>query len=134
MSLEDSKGSTSSINYLPPDNPNEGLGFRHTLDVNQIHELNNRVRKVESMCKAAFSIHLSQKEAATMLNSCISPQTTYVMCLSRFTEKQCHWLDILILHTFLPLLIINQSTPRVLVHAPLQFGGMKVVKQSALPD
>ena len=67
-----------------------------------------------------------------MLNSHLSPQTTYVMHLSQFTEKQCHRLDILILDTFLPLLLIDRSIPQTLVHGPLQFGGVKVVKQFSL--
>ena len=74
------------------------------------------------MFKAAVSINLSQKEAASMLNSRLSPQTTYIMHLSQFKEKKCHRLNILILCTFLPLLVINQSTPGALVHGPLQYG------------
>ena len=87
MRLKDSKWATSSIKYFPPDKSNEGLGFRHAPDGKQIHKLDNRVMKVKSMCKVAVSIYPSQKEAATMLNSCLSPQTTYVMRLSQFTEK-----------------------------------------------
>ena len=38
------------------------------------------------------------------------------------------------LSIFLPLLKVNQSTPRALVHRPLQYGGMGVLKHSALRD
>ena len=86
------------------------------------------------MCTAAASIHLSQREAATILNSRLTLQTTYVVQLSQFIEKQCHTLDNRILRTFLPLLVINRSTSRALVHGPLQFGGMKIVKQSSFQD
>ena len=73
MSPEDSKGATSSIKYLPLDKPNEGLGFCHALDQDQIHELENRVMKMTNICKAAVSIHLSQREGATMLNQRLTP-------------------------------------------------------------
>ena len=35
---------------------------------------------------------------------------------------------------FLPLLVINRSTPRALVYGPLRFGGMKIVEESSLQD
>ena len=38
------------------------------------------------------------------------------------------------IRTFLPLLTINRGTSPALVHGPLQFWGMKVVKQSVLQD
>ena len=88
MSLQDSKEATSSIKYLTPDQPNDSLGFHHALDGNQLHELATRVTKIKSMCTTAVSTHLSQREAATMLNSRLSPQTTYIMRLSQFTEKK----------------------------------------------
>ena len=37
MSLEDSKGAESSIKYLPPDKPNNGLECCHALDRNQTY-------------------------------------------------------------------------------------------------
>ena len=111
MSLEDSKGTKSSIKYLPPDKPNEGLRLRPALDGNQTHELGNRVTKITNICIAAVSINLSQREAATMLNRRLMPQTTCVMHLSQFSKDQCQQPEKLILRTFLPLLIINRSTP-----------------------
>ena len=45
ISLEDSKGPTSSIKYLHPDKLNESLGFHHALDGNQIHELEKGSQK-----------------------------------------------------------------------------------------
>ena len=93
MSIEGSKGATYSIKNFPSDKPNEDIGVCHALDGNQINELENRVIKITNMCNAAVGIHLSQREAAITLNWRISPQTTYVMCLSRFAESQCHKLE-----------------------------------------
>ena len=90
--------------------------------------------KIKHMCKAALSMHLRQCEAFILLICCLVSQTTYVMPVSQFTEKQCHVLDALVMRVFLPLMKINHRTPRALVHGPLQYGGMDIVKHSALQD
>ena len=77
---------------------------------------------------------LKQWEADNMLNRRLVPQTTYRMRLSQFTSKQCHKLDVVTLKTFLPLMVINRSTPRALVHGPIQYGGMDIMKHEALQD
>ena len=61
-------------------------------------------------------------------------QTAYGMRLSQFTRKECHQLDVMVLRVFLPLLKINRSSPRTMVHGPIQFGGMSMLKHSALQD
>ena len=134
MHLHDVKGATTKIQFKPPNEPNQGLGFNIAPDGNQKHEFNSRIEKIRHMCKAAVSMHLSQREAHTMLNRRLVPQTTYGMRLSQFNEKQCHQLDVVTLGTFLPLLIVNRSTPRAVVHGPTQYGGMNIVKHMALQD
>ena len=69
-----------------------------------------------------------------MLNRRLVPQSTYGMRLSQFNSKQCHQLDKMMLRTFLPLLVINRNTPRALVHSPIQYGGMNVIKHESLQD
>ncbi|KAL7532798.1 hypothetical protein ACHAXR_004901 [Thalassiosira sp. AJA248-18] len=49
------------------------------------------------------------------------------MRLSQFNVKQCHG-------AFLPLLVINRSTPRAVVHGPIQYGCMNIFKHCALQD
>ena len=53
MTLCDIKGTPTTIKYLPPDMPNEGLGFRHAPDRNQKHEFKFWKGKIQHMCKAA---------------------------------------------------------------------------------
>ena len=77
-------------------------------------------------------MHLHQYEAYIMLVQRLEPQTTYGMRLTQFDDKQCHQLDVCVLRTYLPLLVVNQSTPRAVVHGPPQFGGMDILKHSAL--
>ena len=113
--------------------PNTGLGFKQALDGNQTHEFDFRVTKVNNMSKDAVSMRLSQSEANTMLNRRLTPQTTYIMRLLQFNEKQCHQLDKIVLQTFLPLMVINRSIPRAIVHGPLQYGGMAIIKHSPPP-
>ena len=43
-------------------------------------------------------------------------------------------IDVITLRTFVPLMIINRNTPCVVVHGPLQYGGIDVVKHSSLQD
>ena len=90
--------------------------------------------KVWDMYKATVSMHLSQTEAHTMLTGRLEPQTTYVMRLTQFSEKQCHSVDVIVNRTFLPLLTVNRSTPRAIVHGTLQYGGMTLLKSLTLQD
>ena len=50
------KGARSTIEYLPTNMPNNGLGFKHAIDGNQAHEFNFQVEKMNHMCKAAVSL------------------------------------------------------------------------------
>ena len=69
-----------------------------------------------------------------MLTRRLDPQTTYGMRLSQFTTAQCHKLDVMVMRTFLPLLVVNRSSPRAMVHGPIQYGGMGIQKHSAGQD
>ena len=134
LSLIDPKGARSKISHLPPDKPNNGLGFKQAIDGNQEHEFKFRVKKINGMCKAAGSIKLTQTEAIKIRDGRLVSQTTYGMRLTQCTKKQCHRLKVIDLQTFLPLMTINRNIPHAVVHGPLQYGGMDVIRHSALQD
>jgi hypothetical protein len=69
-----------------------------------------------------------------MLQCRLNTQTAYGMSLSQFSQQQCRQLDVRALQTFLPLLVINRSMPRAVVHGPIQYGGINLVKHSSLQD
>ena len=73
MDLSDSKGARSKVEYLPPNMPINGLGFKQAIDGNKEHEFNFRVKKIDHMRKAAVSIKLCQTEVSTMLNCRLVP-------------------------------------------------------------
>ena len=79
-------------------------------------------------------MRLQQWEAENMLKRRLIPQTTYGVRLSQFTPKQCNELDKIVNRTFLPIMKINRSTPRALVHGPLQYGGMDIPRHQSLQD
>jgi len=132
--LKDSVGAPSKIRFVKAGQPNPGLGFHACPDGNQAHQFQARVEKIDHVCKAAQSICLDQREAASMLNTRLHTSTAYVMRLTQFTSKQCQQLDVKVNRTFLPLMNINRSTPRALVHGPLQFGGMNILQHQVLQD
>jgi ribonuclease HI len=134
MVLHDSKGAGTKIKFIPANEPNPGLGFHICPDGNQDHEFSARKEKTSHICKAAQSIFLDQLTTKTLLYSRLVPQAAYVMRLSQFTEKQCHQLDVMVNRTFLPLMKVNRNTPRAVVHGPIQYGGMNLLKHSALQD
>ena len=134
MVLHDSKGAGTKIKFIRADEPNPGLGFHTCPDGNQKHEFQTRKEKTLHICNASKSISLDQPTAHTMLTSRLVPQASYVMRLSQFSEKQCDELDILVNKTFLPLLKVNRNTPRAVVHGPIQYGGMNIMKHLALQD
>ena len=134
MILSDINGAGTSIGQLAPDKPNKGLGFYQALDGNMRAEYEGRRDKVKNMCQALTRLQPNQLDANIMLNSRLTPQTTYGMRLTSFTSKQCHSLDKLVLGAFLPSLKVNRSSPRAMVHGPIQYGGMGIVRQEALQD
>ncbi|KAL7536722.1 hypothetical protein ACHAWF_007008 [Thalassiosira exigua] len=134
MTLHDTKGAGTSIKCPKPDKPNVGLGFCQASDGNQDHEFSNREGKIQAMCKTASGMMLNQSEAWIMLTRRLIPQTTYGMRLPQFNQKQCHKLDVQVMRVFLPLLKVNRKMPRAVVHGPLQYGGMNILKHSALQD
>ena len=50
-----------------------------------------------------------------MIQCRLIPQTAYGMCLSQFSQRQCHQLDVRVLQIFYPLLVVKQSMPRAVL-------------------
>ena len=100
----------------------------------QRHEFAFRRSKIQHMCKAATRMMLQQHEMETMLDRQLVPQSTYGCRLSQFSTKQCHALDVIIMATFLFLLKINKSMPRVVVHGSIHLGETSITKFEALQD
>jgi ribonuclease HI len=124
--LKDSKGAISIIEFLSPDKPNKGLGYRLCPSGNQGPELEELVKKVTTVCNAVTSAHLSEKETRQALFQRLIPKISYPLHLTSFSRKECHSIDKIINKAFLPKSRLNRNTPRAIVHAPLRYGGMEV--------
>ena len=112
------------IEFLSPDQPNKGLGYRLCPDGNQGPHFRALYDSVSDLCSAISGAQLSEKEARQSLWQRLLPKLDYGLHASYFTKSQCKKMDCLITNTFLPPMRLNRNTPRAVIHGPLRYGGL----------
>jgi hypothetical protein len=124
--LEDNKGGVALIEFLAPDQPNKGLGYRLCPDGNQGPHFKALYDSVAELCSAISGAQLSEKEARQALWQRLLPKLDYGLHASYFSKQQCKQMDCLINSTFLPPMRLNRNTPRAIIHGPLRYGGLEL--------
>lgn len=124
ISLCDHQGLQSNIEYLEYTKPNVGLGFSLTPLGDQQPEFTKRLKQARECALKLTGCYLSTGEAWLMLVTRIISKVTYPFMLTRFTAKQVKALAVVIDNAILPRLGVNRKTPRAMVYAPLDFGGL----------
>ena len=124
--LKDNKGGHAVIEYLPPDQPNKGLGYLLCPDGNQTHQYEAIYKAIKDLCSRISGAQLSVRETRQALLQRLLPKLDYALHASFFTDKQCHNIDKQINAAFLPRMGLNRNTPRDLVHGPVAYGGLDI--------
>ena len=122
--MEDGRGAFSIIEFLGPDEPNVGLGFRLCPSGNQTPQFEHTLQAIEKLCGAISSAHLTVQEARMALEQRLVPKLSYPLHLTSFSKPQCEKINTKIRQTFLPRFNLNSHLPTAVAHGPLKFGGM----------
>jgi hypothetical protein len=124
--LEDNKGGTVAIEFLAPDQPNKGLGYRLCLDGNQGPHFKALYDSVAELRSSIAGAQLSdtERQGSHSGNASCQNLTMVSMLLTSLNlnaKRYC-----LINSTFLPPMRLNCNTPRAVVHGPLRYGGLGI--------
>jgi hypothetical protein len=125
--LVDHKGAPAIIQFLPPDQPNKGLGFLLCPDGNQRHQYKKVLETTTDIAMACSSTFLNPSEARQLLYERLVPKVDYSLHLTSFSEKQCEDLNTVVRQHFLPKLGFNRNTPTAVVHGPMDQGGLDII-------
>ena len=124
--LEDHKGASSVIKFMPPDQPNKGLGYHLCPDGNQHHEFKVVMQKLRTVAASTSSSFLTDREAKQLLYQRLMPAIDYHLHLTSFTEKQCDQLNTVVRKHFFPAMHFNRNTANAVMRGPMEQGGMEL--------
>ncbi len=122
--LRNSNMTPTILNYLPPHQPNEGLGFLLCPDGNQLPQFQSLLTAVRKLCSSINCSFLNEDETRQALRQRLVPKLTYVLHTTSFTPIQCGAINTIIGKTFLPRLRLNRHYPRAVLYGPIIYGGM----------
>lgn len=125
MVLDDGNGCYSVIDFLPPNQPNVGLGYRLCPDGSQKHHFAAVLEAVKTLCRGAIGTYLTESEARQLLTQRLIPKISYALHASSFSEKDCGRINTAIRQSFLPLIRLNRHFPSAVLYGPHQYGGME---------
>ena len=125
LTIKDRKGASSTIDYVPPDKPNIGLGFHLCPNGNQRPQLEATLAKLHNTCARLASTNLTESETRQLLRQRILPQLTYVLHLTSFSPTDCRRIDTLFRTFILPRQRLNRHYPGAVLYGPSEYGGME---------
>ena len=90
ITMEDGKGAHAVIDFVAPDEPNEGLGYYLCPDGNQGPTHASILQEMEDLSNRILSARLLEQEARQVLHQRLVPKLSYKLQLSTMTKKQCN--------------------------------------------
>jgi hypothetical protein len=132
--LEDSRGKRHKIKRKPATEPNPGLGFLLCPTADQKFEYEKRLGQARDIAKKVSTCTLSRSDALIALKTRVIPKIGYPFGLTRFTKKQLKKIGSTINNVFLQRIGFNRKMPRVVLHAPVKFGGFDYPCMETIQD
>ena len=123
--MADGNGSFATIEFLPPDQPNVGLGYRICPNGSQLTHYEATLLALTTLCRKCMSSHLTEAETRQLLRQRLRPKLVYAIHLSSFTQAQCGKMNSVIRSTLLPRLHFNRHYPTALLYGPLEYRGIR---------
>ena len=124
LTLRNTHGTPTVIRYLPPHEPNVGLGFLICPDGNQSPQFTTLLKDVKNVCARINCSYLTESETRLALHQRLVPKLRYVLHLTSLSSKQCDAINNVIRRTFLPRLRLNRHYPDAVLYGPVCYGGM----------
>ncbi len=125
LTIHDGKGASARIDYIPPDQPNVGLGYLLCPDGNQEPQFNTALGAVLRICENVTRAHMTESEVRHLLRTRLVPKLAYVLHTTAFTQKQCARFDTLLRTHVLPRIRLNRHFPSAVLYGPTRYGGME---------
>ena len=122
--IRDGKGAVATIDFLPPDQPNVGLGYLLCPDGNQEPQFRMTVEAMQKIGTSVASSSLSESETRQLLRQRLLPKLSYILHTTSFTSKQCARIDSVLRTYILPRLRINRHFPAAVLYGPIKYGGL----------
>ena len=132
--MDDGNGSFATIDFLPPNQPNVGLGYRICPNGDQSHHFKATKAAISQLCKQTSGAYLSEAEARQMLTQRLIPKLTYALNVSSFSVHECNRINSDIRQTFLPITRLNRHFPSAVLYGPQKYGGLEFPEVNALQD
>ena len=132
--LEDGNGAISVIDFVAPDKPNEGLGYKMCPDGSMKHQLKAVRESMGSLCGKVASAFLTEKEVRQLLVQRLVPKLSYPLHLTSFTKKESTGINSIIRKSVLPPMHMNRHMPDAVVYGPLEYGGLEFTDAYTLQD
>lgn len=123
--LHNGKGAHTVITYVPPDEPNVGLGFHICPDGNQIPHFKATLTSIQRLCRVLASVHLTELEARQLLYQRLVPKASYALHDTSFSQAQCAQINTCIRQAILSRLRLNRHYPSAILYGPAEYGGME---------
>ena len=132
--LEDGNGAISVIDFVAPDEPNEGLGYKMCPDGTMKHQLKAVRDSMSSLCGKVATAFLTEKEVRQVLIQRLVPKLSYPLHLTSFTQKESTKINSIIRKSLLPPMHMNRHTADAVVYGPLEYGGLEITEAYTLQD
>ena len=125
VKLTDSRGAVANVDYVPPNEPNEGLGFLMCPDGNQEPQFERVMSILSEVTDRIARAYLMQDETHQAVYQRVEPKIAYPMALTSFGKDQCRRENGELRSKVLPKLKMSRKAPGAVVHGPMEMGGME---------
>jgi hypothetical protein len=132
--MSDGHSTYSTIDFLTPDQPNVGLGFRICPTGSQEHHFQATLKALNTLCHTCSGAHLTEAETRQLIRQRLHPKMVYALHGSSFSRVQCYKMNSIVRSTLLPRLRLNRHFPNVLLFGPLEYGGLELMDMYTLQD
>ncbi|KAL9183020.1 hypothetical protein ACHAXT_004807 [Thalassiosira profunda] len=114
--MKDGKGGAAVIKFLPPGEPNVGLGFRLCPNGDQRPHFEATIKAIRGICSSISGTQLNESEARQALYQRVIPKLVYALHLTSWDTDQCDSMNRLLRETFLPLMRMNSNMPKAVLY------------------
>lgn len=132
--LEDGNGAISVIDFVAPDEPNEGLGYKMCPDGNMKHQLQTVRECMGSLCGKVATTFLAEREVRQVLIQRLVQKLSYPLHLTSFIKKESTSINSIIRKALLQPMHMNRHMADEVVYGPLEYGGLEFTEAYTLQD
>ena len=127
LSMRQSDGKEYEIQRINEKKGTKLLGVYISVDRNCNDEYENKLQQSQEMAARLQRMKTDRYETFLIYNTRYKPKLHYSISITLFTQKQCNQIQSNIMSVLLPKMGLNRHTPRAVVFAPRELGGMGLI-------